>query len=412
MSTPTHKQNESMHERARILVGQMNEIRRRREEEKRDYTAEEREQLDKMFADAQRYKEDAERENRASQLEKAIDVFDNAASREAPEPEVRSEYLYTVTSSAPPRIDLGADDYTVAFRSFMRGHVTPELRALEQGVASEGGALVPTPLLNIVEGIANQAMSIYPLASRYQTDSGRLDVPYVATSGTASAGANEETDMSSGSSDPAFGLRNLDCNNRKAYHFVRVSDELMSDSVVDLMRWLGEHLGNAIAEQDEQAYVSGNGTNKPTGFLGAATVGVNTTAAFTYANLQALVASVRQGWRRNGSWVMSESTFAQALSLEDSGNTLIFQPATTVGGNDVFLGYRLRTSFAMPGDSAGNRPIAFGDFGRYYIVEKPLRVASSEHRYFDTGQVAIRAEHRRDGVLSQPDAIKVISRNS
>lgn len=410
MSTTTYSQNELMQTRANV-IHKARELVNRAKEEKRPLNSEEREQYDRMMDEVRDLKDQADREHQLSDLEKSLEQPQRSA------PDLRSEksdLIWTPVNTSN-RSFLGEDRYAVAFRNFLRRDIAAmqEFRALEQGVVSEGGALVPTPLLNAVSEIAAQSMSIYPLVSRYMTDSGRLDVPRVVTSGTAGAGLAEEGDFTSGSNDPAFGVVNLDCNNKKAYHWVPVSDELLSDSVIDLMAFLGRHIGNAIAEQDEQAYVSGNGTLKPTGFLPNVSVGQTTTAAFTYANLLALVASVRQGWRRNGAWVMNDTTFSQALALEDSGNTLIFKPADRAGENDRFLGYPIRTSFAMPGDSAGNKPIAFGDFSAAYtIVEKPLRVAMSEHALFSTGQIAVRADHRRDGNVIQADAVKVIHRTS
>jgi len=66
----------------------------------------------------------------------------------------------------------------------------------------------------------------------------------------------------------------------------------------------------------------------------------------------------------------------------------------------------------MAADGVGNKPVAFGDFSKYFIVEKPLSVARSEHVRFATDQTVFRMTRRRDGKLAQGDAVKVIHRTS
>jgi len=407
MPLPRHNQDELMEKRANVIE-QARELVNRAKEENRDLNSEEKEQYDRMMDDVHSYKTRADREFNLSELEKEL----STATRQAPKPEQRgSDLLWIVESTAgdDPR---GTAEYRGAFNKFLRTNDMTEIRALEQGVASEGGALVPTPLSDVIVGIAEQSMSIFGLATRVQTESGNFDLARVVTSGTADPGANEEANLSALSTDPAFGVHQLSTNNRKASNYVVVSTELLDDSKFDLEAFIGEHGGNAIAEQDEIQYVSGVGTNGPTGFLSDATVGITTSAAFTYANLMALKFGVRQGWRRNGTWVMNDVTLSQALVLEDTGNTLIFRPSEVAGGNDNLLGSPLRTSFAMAGDAVGNKPIAFGDFSKYYIVEKPMAIRRSDHILFATDQTVFRLTRSRDGRLAQDDAVQVISRTS
>ncbi len=407
MSIPKHNQNELMEERAGVIE-QARELLNRAKEDNRDLHADEKEQYDRMMVDVQSLKERADREFELSTIETEIAT----ATREAPKVEQqRSDLLYSVGT----RVDAdpyASNEYSSAFDTFLRTNDPSEIRALEQGVASEGGALVPTPLSDVIVGIATQGMSIFGLATRVQTDSGNFDLARVVTSGTADAGANEEANLSSLSTDPAFGVYQLSTNNRKASNYVVVSTELLNDSKFDLEAFIGDHGGNAIAEQDELQYVSGVGTNGPTGFLSDANVGVTTSAAFSYANLLSLKFSLRQGWRRNGTWVMNDTSISQVLALEDTGSTLIFHPSTVAGGDDTLIGSPVRTSFAMADDGVGNKPIAFGDFSKYYIVEQPMTITRSDHVLFATDQTAFRLTRRRDGRLAQDDAVHVISRTS
>lgn len=411
MSTPKYTQDELMKKRAN-LIHQARELVTRVKEEDRDFNAEEKEQYDRIMADVHGFKERADREFNLAKLEKEVEEAAKAETRKAPEPDnQRSELIWTVKSTGVKDIR-STPEYEATFYRWLLTQDPTEHRALEAGVAGEGGALVPTPLSDAIVGIAEQSMSIYGLATKVQTDSGNFDLARVATSGTAAPGSNEETDISSLSTDPSFGTYSLSVNNRKASNYVVLSSELMSDSKFDLQAFIAQHGGNAIAEQDEIQYVSGGGTNGPTGFLSDATVGVTTSADFSYADLLALKYAVRAGWRRNGTWVMNDATISNVLALEDTGNTLIFRPGVAAGSDDNLAGNPVRTSFAMGNDAVGNKPVAFGDFSQYYIVEKPLSIARSDHVLFATDRVVFRLTRRRDGRLAQDDAVQVIHRTS
>ncbi|KKN14046.1 hypothetical protein LCGC14_1000110 [marine sediment metagenome] len=406
MSTPLHSQTELMEKRANVIE-QARELLNRAKGEDRDLHADEKEQYERMMEDVASLKERADREFQIGKIEAEI----ASETREAPKTEQRkSDLLYTVSATA---VDpFGSTEYRSAFNTFLRTNDRTEIRALEQGVTSEGGALVPTPLSDQIYGIAAQGMSIYGLATKVQTDSGNFDLARVATSGTAYAGSNEETNLSSLGADPAFGTYALSCNNRKASHYVVVSTELLQDSKFGLEDFIAQHGGNAMAEVDEMEYVNGGGTNGPTGFLSDATVAFTTSAAFTYANLMSLKYGVRQGWRRKGTWVMNDASLSQVLVLTDSASHLIFRPSPVAGGDDNLIGSPVRTSFAMANDASGGKPVAFGDWSNYVIVEKPLTISRSDHVLFATDQTAFRLTRRRDGRLAQDGAVKVISRTS
>ena len=406
MSTPLHSQNELMESRAK-LIEQARELVNRAKEDKRDLHADEVEQYDRILADAASFKTQADRDFKLTELEKEIETVTRAAPKTQTQP---NDLLYTLKNTQPDV--LGTTEYRDAFSKFLRTNNPMELRALEGGVGSEGGDLIPTFLSENIFGIASQGSAMFDLASQKQTDSGRFEIVRVVTSGTADAGANEEADLSALSTDVAFGQRSLDVNNRKASFYIVASDELIEDSKFDLEAEIALQGGTGIAEQDEQQYVSGAGTNGPTGFLNDADIALTTSAAFAYADLATLKYSVRDGWRSRGTWLMNDATLSAVTTLEDTGNTLIFIPSAIAGAPDRLLGSPIRTSFAMAGDGVGNKPIAFGDFSQYVILTKPLTLKRSDHVLFATGQVAFRLTHRRDGRLAKDGAVQVLHRTS
>lgn len=64
----------------------------------------------------------------------------------------------------------------------------------------------------------------------------------------------------------------------------------------------------------------------------------------------------------------------------------------------------------MPSVNSGNKPIAFGDFDYYYIVDRsPLSVRALQEKYALNQQTGYLTYEMLDGMLVRPEAIKVIS---
>lgn len=49
---------------------------------------------------------------------------------------------------------------------------------------------------------------------------------------------------------------------------IKVFEELLADSIFDIESYVSEQFGKRIGDAEEQAFLTGNGTGKPTGILG------------------------------------------------------------------------------------------------------------------------------------------------
>jgi HK97 family phage major capsid protein len=66
------------------------------------------------------------------------------------------------------------------------------------------------------------------------------------------------------------------------YAMPAATQSLLDDSAVDIDAWLAEEVRISFAEQEGTAFVTGDGTNKPKGFLGYTTVA---NASWTWGNI-------------------------------------------------------------------------------------------------------------------------------
>ncbi|HZJ99111.1 MAG TPA: phage major capsid protein, partial [Tissierellaceae bacterium] len=87
----------------------------------------------------------------------------------------------------------------------------------------------------------------------------------------------------------------------------------------------------------------------------------------------------------------------------------LWQPSITAGEPDTILNRPVKTSSYVPTAASGTKPIAFGDFGYYWVADRQGRSFQRLNELFAvTGQVGFKASQRVDGKLILPEAIKIL----
>jgi HK97 family phage major capsid protein len=166
----------------------------------------------------------------------------------------------------------------------------------------------------------------------------------------------------------------------------------------------------AMATLQEQAFLSGNGTKKPTGVLVTAELGVTSasTSAITMNEMLDLIYSVKQGYDKT--LLMHRSTELALRKLTDTNGQYLWQPSLTVGTPSSFDGKPIVTSQYMPTIAASAKAIAFGDFSQYTIADRGvMAVQRLNELYAANGQIGWRANARVDGKLLVAEAVKTLT---
>ena len=187
---------------------------------------------------------------------------------------------------------------------------------------------------------------------------------------------------------------------------IRIHEDFIADTGFDIQRYLVDSFAKRIGRTEEDAFVNGNGKKTPTGILaakGGAEIGVATTA-ITYDDVIGLYFSVKKEYRKNGVWMMNDKTALALRTLKDADCNYIWNQT-----NDTILGKPVVICNAMPDAAAGEKPIAFGDFSYYWIVQRIRFTAKAmEELYALHQQVGYLGYEHLDGKLIRPEAIKVI----
>ena len=305
-----------------------------------------------------------------------------------------------------------SDAYTKAFWAQVRAKdgVSYEVRnVLSEGVDSEGGYLVPDEFENtLVSGLEEEG-SIRSLAHVFATSNGVHKIPVVQTKGTANW---IDENGSYGDSDDVFGQEQIDAH--KVGTVIKVSEELLNDSAFDLEKYFQDEFARRIGAKEEEAFIVGDGSKKPTGILnatGGAEIGVTAASdkAITADEVIDLFYSVKAPYRKNAVWVLNDSTVRAIRKLKDSNGQYLWQPALHEGDHETLLGKKILTSPYMPEIAAGAKVIMFGDLSFYWIGDRQgITFKRLNERYADMGQVGFLASKRVDGKLVLPEAIKVL----
>ena len=301
------------------------------------------------------------------------------------------------------------DEYRRAFWDNMRNRNSYEIQnALSIGTDSEGGFLCPEEYeKKLVEALEDEVF-FRNLATVIRTSSGDRKIPIVTSKGEA-AWIDEGGQFPE--SDDSFGQTSIGAH--KLATMIKVSDELLNDSVFNMEQYISKEFGRRIGTKEEEAFFVGDGTGKPIGIFnktGGAETGVTAaTTGITFDDVMDLYYSLRAPYRNKATWILNDSTVKAIRKLKDGNGNYIWQPSVREGEPDRILNRPYRTSIYVPELAAGSRVMAFGDFSYYWIADRQGRSFKRLNElYATTGQVGFLASERVDGKLILPEAVKTL----
>lgn len=306
-------------------------------------------------------------------------------------------------------------EYRKSFWNAMRSKLPTHeiMNALQVGTDSEGGYLVPDEFERTLVQALEEQNIFRSLAHVIQTSSGDRKIPVVATKGTASW-VDEEGAIPE--SDDAFSQVSIGAY--KVGTMIKVSEELLGDSVFDLEAYISREFARRIGNKEEEAFFTGDGTGKPLGVLaanGGAQVGVTAASAtaITADEVIDLFYSLKAPYRKNAVFLLNDSSIKALRKLKDLQGQYLWQPSLTAGAPDTLLGRPVYTSSFMPSIAAGAKSILFGDLSYYWVADRQGRsFRRLGELYAPTGQVGFLATQRVDGKLILPEAVQVLQQKA
>ncbi|WP_298160562.1 phage major capsid protein [Brevundimonas sp.] len=322
-----------------------------------------------------------------------------------------------------PAVVVSAPEAKAAFEGYVRTgrELGLEIKAGLSSASNSGGYVVPPETERAIERRLMATSPMREIATVRTVASGVFRKP-VSTAGIASGWVAETAARPE--TDPAT-LALLEFPAADLYANPAATQSLLDDALVDLDEWLASEVEDAFAAQETTAFVTGDGTNKPRGFLGYSIVAdashawgdigyVASGAAGAFAassptdRLIDLIYAPKAQFRPNGRFVMNRKTVSAVRKFKDADGNYIWAPATRPGETASLLGYPVTEIETMPDIAANSHAIAFGDFQRGYLIVDRAGVRVLRDPYSAKPYVLFYTTKRVGGGVQNFDAIKVM----
>ncbi|MEL6118494.1 MAG: phage major capsid protein [Pseudomonadota bacterium] len=312
-----------------------------------------------------------------------------------------------------------------AFDAYLRSGDDDALRGLElegkalnTAVAGDGGYLVDPQTAETIQSVLASTASIRAIANVVQVEATSYDV-LIDHSELGHGWANETTTVAE-TATPVIDRITIPLHELSA--LPKASQRLLDDSAFDIEAWLAARIGDKFARAEADAFVNGDGVDKPVGFMAHSTVAndswswdnlgyVATGADGDFVSGDAiidLVYALGAQYRANGTFVMNSKTAGAVRKLKDGDGRFLWSDGLAAGEPARLLGYPVLIAEDMPDIGSDAFAIAFGDFNAgYTVAERPdLRVLRDP--FSAKPHVLFYATKRVGGDVSDFAAIKLL----
>lgn len=359
--------------------------------EGRSLDATERESVDKAFADM-------------DQRKAIIDDMRALAAREQEIAEATAAH-----AEARALTVVTEQDDAALIRSLARGEMRSynfEKRDVTKGST---GAPVPTSFYDRIIEVARYTGPMLDVATIINTASGEnLQIPRTNAYSTGSITTEGST---IGESDPTFSAF-ITLGSYKYSFLTQISREMIEDSGVDILSYLGTNVGQALGYAVNTALTTGDDSDKPNGIVTAAGSGVTGTVTGgvpTYDEVVNLYYSLDAAARRlpGFAFMANGNTIANLRKITSPGGDYVFQPALSEATPDRVLGVPLIENPAMSNAGSAVKCLIAGHIPSYMVRQVGgIRLDRSDDFAFSADLVTFRATLRVDGDLPQTSHVK------
>lgn len=365
-----------------------------------------------FLADFKSFKENTAK--RMVEMSTMIDAIDRKSA------DVRRPALATAAEPALP--------HAKAFSAYVRHGDEEALRALSvEGkglntqVAAEGGFLVDIDTSKRIQSVLRSGASIRALAKVVQIEAGSFDV--LIDYNDIGAGWQDETGTVS--ETQAMIVDRISIVLHELSASPTASQRILDDSAFNIEQWLADRIAEKFLRSESDAFVNGDGVNKPNGFLtktlvpnagwtwgqiGYVTTG--TSGDFDANNpgnaLIDLVYSLNAEYRAGSAFIMNSKTAGEVRKMKDNQGRFLWMEGLHAAQPPLLVGYPVLIVEEMPDLAADSHSVAFGNFEQgYTIAERPdLRILRDP--YSAKPNVMFYATKRVGGDVSDYAAIKTL----
>tara|TARA_R110002073_G_scaffold70042_1_gene173416 strand:+ start:2795 stop:4003 length:1209 start_codon:yes stop_codon:yes gene_type:complete len=311
------------------------------------------------------------------------------------------------------------------FDGFIRKgqEVALDQKALSTAVDTDGGYTVPVALdqqiekrLRDISPIRAEAHVIAIGTSRYKklVNTGGMTSGWVSESG-----ARVETDS------PIF--QEIEPPLGEIYANPAATQTMLDDAFFNVESWLSEELAEEFALQENAAFVSGDGVNKPKGFLTYA-LSANDDGSRVFGEIQTLATGVAGGWaasnpsdvlidlvhalktgyRAEAKFYMNTGLLSEIRKFKDADGHYLWRPGLESGAAATLLGYPVVEVADMPARAASSLSLCFANMKRAYSITDRMGTRILRDPYSHKPYVHFYTTKRVGGAVTNDQAIKLL----
>lgn len=298
-----------------------------------------------------------------------------------------------------------------------------EMKSLSGASGAEGGYAVPREIDGSIAATLKALSPIRSIATVVQTGTSGYR-KLVATGATATGWVGETA------ARPETATRSfaeIAPPSGELYANPAASQAMLDDAMFAVEDWLADELGREFAVAEGAAFVTGNGTNRPKGFLSYAATNEADSArafgtlqylasgaagAFAASNPQdklvELVHALKAPYRQGACWVMNSDTLARIRKFKTSDGAFVWQPGMVEGQAATLLGYPVIEAEDMPDVAANSLSVAFGNFRAGYLIADRGETRILRDPFSNKPFVHFYATKRVGGAIIDSNAIKLL----
>lgn len=330
----------------------------------------------------------------------------------------------------PAAVDAdGVAAYKQGFRAFLRKDERAlgqdEIKALQVGSDPDGGYLVPADMTGRIITKIFETSPMRAICNVVQISTDALE-GIADTNEFSSGGWVSETGTRSETNTAQLGKWRIPV--WELYVEPRATQQLLDDAALDIEGWMTAKVGDKLARVQNDAFVNGNGVNKPRGltsYTTAATADSSRTwgtlehiatannGAFPTSNpadkLFDLVGAFKDQFLANARWLTTREVMTAVRKFKESTtNGYIWQPGLQQGQPQQLLGYPVTIAQDMPALATDSLSMAFGDFNEAYQIVDRIGIRTLRDPYTAKPYVKFYTTMRVGGGVVNFEAVKFI----
>lgn len=326
---------------------------------------------------------------------------------------------------ADPAVDEAkakAADYRKAFdRFFIKGDPALLHKALQTDSDPDGGFMVPTEIESTITRVVATISAMRRLSQVVTTGAQTYKKP--VNLGGAGAGWVGEREARPETATPKLSM--IDVLSGEIYANPAATQTMLDDANMNVEQWLSTEVAQAFADQEGAAFISGDGVNKPKGFLTYPIVNnasyawgsvgrIRTGASGAFAasgpadTLIDVIHALRPGYRPGAAWLMSDLTLSAIRKFKDTTGQYLWQPSLQAGQPATLLGYACEIDENMPTIAANSYSLAFANWSRAYLIADRTGVRVLRDPYTAKPYVMFYTTKRVGGAVQNFEAIKLL----